>query len=141
MVDFMDFRYPKEKIENVFFWVNLDHIYGWFLIIWRVCIRHINYLEILIILCPFIIKRRWWNMKSSDQMIDDLQTWGVLVKYIRHINHFTILMILYYEAFSISKKLETKHSFIRKYDIRGKSLDYINKGFWQIWRAFVTYIN
>lgn len=73
--------------------------------------------------------------------MDDLQTWGVLVKYIRHINHFTILMILYYEVFSLSKKLETKNSFIRKYDIHGESLDYINRGFWQIRRVFVTNIN
>ena len=71
----------KRKLR-MFFFVEFGSYYGRFSIIWRVCIRYINYLEILLILCPFIIRNgdETWKARTKWWMICKLEEylWNIL---------------------------------------------------------------
>ena len=110
----------RRKRDFFFFFVDLDYIYGRLSRIWRVFIRYINYLEILIL---ELNDGQFVNLRSIYEI------------------YWIQWLLDYIDDFVLWSIFNSKEIGDKKYDIHGENLDYINGGFWQIWRVFVTYNN
>ena len=100
--------------------MDLDYIYGRLSRIWRVFIIYINYLEILIL---ELNDGQFVNLRSIYEI------------------YWIQWLLDYIDDFVLWSIFNSNEIGDKKYDIRGENLDYINGGFWQIWRVFVTYNN